>query len=353
MIDLKTHLTELSEAHGPSGYEGGVRDVVRRAWEGLADEVSVDALGSLIAIRRGAGPEPRRRILITTHIDELGLIVTKLDGAFLRVDAIGGIDVRVLLGQPVLVHAEEGPIPGLVGSRPPHVLPAEERKRYPAMHEFVVDTGLPARQLAQRVRVGDVITFDQPLSALKNGRMAGKALDNRASVAALTLCLQELTARAHQWDVVAAATVQEEETLGGGKTVAWRIRPDAAIVVDVTFGASNNMSEADGAYKLGEGPTLCIGPVYHVSLFKMIEEAARAMEIPLHTEPEPRGRGTETWAVQVSRDGVPTACIGIPLRNMHSPVEVVALRDIERVGRLMAGFIAGLDDTTPGRLALD
>jgi len=147
--------------------------------------------------------------------------------------------------------------------------------------------------------------------------------------------------------------VQEEVTLGGGKTVAWRVKPDLAIVVDVTFAVGNGVSETDGAYKLGEGPTLSIGPAYHVRLFEMIEETAKALEIALHVDPEPTGRGTETWAVQVSRDGVPTALLGIPVRNMHSPVEVVALRDIERVGRLMAGVIASLDDTTLDRLALE
>ncbi len=353
MIDLKTHLTELCEAHGPSGYEARVREIVRQTWEGLADELHTDTLGSLIATRYGTGPEPRRRILITTHMDELGLIVTKLDGAFLRVDEVGGVDVRVLLSQPVLVHAQDGPIPGIIGSRPPHVLPAEERKRYPAMHELVVDTGLSERQLSQRIRVGDVITFDQPMTPLKNGCMAGKALDNRASVAALTLCLQELTTREHRWDVVAAATVQEEETLGGGKTVAWRIKPDLAIVVDVTFGVGSSVSESDGAFKLGEGPTLAIGPTFHPRLFEMIQETAKAIEVALTVEPVERAGGTEAFAVQVSRDGIPTALLSVPLRNMHSPVEVVALRDIERAGRLMAGFIAGLDDATLDKLTLE
>ncbi len=353
MIDLKTHLTELCEAHGPSGYEAGVREIVRQTWEGLADELHTDTLGSLIATRHGTGPEPRRRILITTHMDELGLIVTKLDGAFLRVDEVGGVDVRVLLSQPVLVHAQDGPIPGIIGSRPPHVLPAEERKRYPAMHELVVDTGLSERQLSQRIRVGDVITFDQPMTPLKNGCMAGKALDNRASVAALTLCLQELTTREHRWDVVAAATVQEEETLGGGKTVAWRIKPDLAIVVDVTFGVGSSVSESDGAFKLGEGPTLAIGPTFHPRLFEMIQETAKAIEVALTVEPVERAGGTEAFAVQVSRDGIPTALLSVPLRNMHSPVEVVALRDIERAGRLMAGFSAGLDDATLDKLTLE
>jgi endoglucanase len=259
----------------------------------------------------------------------------------------------VLLGQPVLVHGQEETIPGLIGSRPPHVLPLEERKRYPAMHEFVVDTGISARRLAERVRVGDVITFDQPMIKLQNGRMAGKALDNRASVAALSLCLQELATREHQWDTVAAATVQEEVGLRGGRTVAWRIHSDLAIVVDVTFATGTSVSESDGAFGLGKGPTLAIGPTFHPRLFEMIQETAKALEITLHIEPLERASGTEVAAVQVSRDGIPTALLSIPLRNMHSPVEVVAPRDIERVARLMAGFIAGLNDKTLDRLALD
>lgn len=350
-MDLSQLLSELSAAPGISGYEAPVRDVIRAAWEGLADEFTVDGLGTLLATRQGSGAEPRRRILVTAHMDEIGLMVTRIEGDFLRVTNVGGIDRRVLLSQPVIVHGTR-PIPGLIGSRPPHVLPAAERKKYPGFDDIVIDTGLREAELRELVKIGTPVTFDLTPIELNNGAITGKAMDNRASVAALTQLLHNLQGRAHQWDVLAAATVQEEVTLGGGRTIAWRTQPDLAIVIDTGWAIGTGVGEDDG-FKLGEGPTLLIGPNAHPKLFHLIREKAEALEIALHAEPIPRHSGTEGWEVQVSRDGVPTAIISIPIRNMHTPVEMVSLKDIRRVARLVAEFIGDLDETTLDRLALD
>lgn len=350
-MDLEQHLIELAEAPGVSGYEAPVRELVRAAWDGLADDYSVDALGTLLATKRGSGPAPRRRVLVTAHMDEIGLMVTRVEGAFLRFTEVGGIDRRVLLSQPVIVHGER-PLPGLIGSRPPHVLSAEERKGYPEIQNMVIDTGLSARQLEKLVPVGAPVTFAQKAAALDEGVICCKALDNRASMAALTLILHALQGRAHRWDVLAAATVQEEVGLGGGRTIAWRTQPDLAIVIDTGWALGNGVSEDDG-FKLGDGPTLVIGPNAHPKLFDMVRAKAKELEIKLHPEPAPRSSGTEAWAVQVSRDGVPCAILSIPIRNMHTPVEIVALKDIERVARLVAEFICDLDDATLNKLALD
>lgn len=350
-MDLAKHLVGLSEAPGISGHEWPVRETIRAAWEGLADAFEVDRLGTLLATRHGNGETPRRRVLVTAHMDEIGLMVTRVEGAFLRVTNVGGIDRRVLLSQPVVVHGEES-LPGLIGSRPPHVLPASERSQYPAMDDLVVDTGLDEETLTRLVPIGTPITFAQEPVKLGNDLISAKALDNRASVAALTGLLDELQDRAHAWDVLIAATVQEEVTLGGGQTIAWRVRPDIAIVVDVTFGTGSGVGEDDG-FKLGEGPSIVIGPNAHPKLFDMLREKAEQLDIDLHPEPAPRSSGTEAWPIQVSRDGVPTAILGIPIRNMHTPVEIVALKDIRRVVRLIAAFVGDLDETTLGKLALD
>jgi len=350
-MDLERHLIELCKAPGLSGYEAPVREVMRAAWEGLADDFTVDSLGTLIATRRGSGPEPRRRVLVTAHMDEIGLMVTRIEGSFLRVTAVGGIDRRVLLSQPVVVHGER-PLPGLIGSRPPHVLPPDQRSKYPEMEDLVIDTGLPARQLARLVKIGDPVTFASEAGALGDGLLCAKALDNRASCAALTRILHALQGRTHRWDVLVAATVQEEETLGGGQTVAWRTQPDIAIVIDVTYGVGNGVSEDEG-FKLGEGPSLVLGPNAHPRLFDLVRQKAEQIEIKVHPETAPRSSGTEAWAIQVSRDGVPCAILGIPLRNMHMPVEIVALKDIERVARLVVELIVDLDDTTLDKLSLD
>lgn len=351
MTDLEQHLGELSAAPGLSGYEASVREVIREVWEPLADEVTVDRIGTLLATRYGSGEEPPRRILVTGHMDEIGLMVTRIEGDFLRVTNVGGIDRRILLSQPVIVHGER-PLPGLIGSRPPHVLPAEERNQYPEMDDLVVDTGLHGDELKELVNIGAPVTFDLQTEKLGNGIVTGKAMDNRASVAALTQLLRELQIRSHSWDVLVAATVQEEVTLGGGKTIAWRTEPDLAIVIDTGWATGNGVNEDDG-FKLGGGPTLVIGPNAHPKLFDMLRKKAEQLEIDVHPEAAPRSSGTEAWEVQISRDGIPTAVLSIPIRNMHTPVEMVTLKDIRRTARLVAEFISDLDGETLAKLSLD
>jgi endoglucanase len=350
-MDLEKHLIELSEAPGVSGYEAATREIVRRAWDGLADEYSVDGLGTLLAVRRGRGKAPRKRVLVTGHMDEIGLMVTRIEGEYLRFTNVGGIDRRVLISQPVVVHGTRD-LPGLIGSRAPHLLPADERSRYPAYDDLVIDTGLSAAQLRRLVRIGAPITFAQKAARLADGSICGKAMDNRSSVATLTLLLHELQTRSHTWDVLVAATVLEEVGLIGGQTIAWRTQPDIAIVIDTNWATGNGVGEDEG-FKLGGGPTLIIGPNAHPRLFNLIMDRAKALEIDVHPEAAPRHSGTEAWAIQVSRDGVPAAILSIPIRNMHMPVEIVDPKDIERVARLVAEFITSLDDQTLDKLALD
>ena len=349
-MNLEQHLMTLSEAAGISGYEAPVWAIIEDAWDELADDLTVDRLGTLLATRSGTNGTPRRKILVTAHMDEIGLMVTRIEDEFLRVSSVGGIDKRVLLSQPVIVHGNE-PIPGLIGSRPPHVLAASERNSYPGYDDLVIDTGYGNRKLKQSVPIGSPVTFAQPAVKLASDVISGKAMDNRASIACMTQLLTELQTRAHGWDVLVAATVQEEVTLGGGRTVAWRTQPDLAIIVDTTWATGNGVGEDDG-FKLGGGPSIAIGPNAHPKLFDLLRSKARTLEIDLHPEPLPRSSGTEAWAVQVTRDGVPCAILSIPIRNMHTPVEIVDLKDIRRVARLIAAFIVDLDDSTLDRIAL-
>ncbi|MFO7321101.1 MAG: M42 family metallopeptidase [Chloroflexota bacterium] len=342
MFDLKAHLKSLVEAHAPSGHEGPVRDLVREAWTGLVDSFEQDGLGSLIGIKRGTqSAEPRRKIMVAAHMDEIGLMVRDVVDGFLYVHRISGVDNRVMLAQPVLVHGRK-PLPGVVAATPPHLLKPEDRTKYPAFDELIVDVGLPAEEVAALVRIGDLITPDVPMVELLNGRLAAKAFDDRACVAALTECLHTLSGMYHQWDVVAVATVQEENGLNGARTATYHVQPDIAIALDVTFAPQPGV-DADETCEIGGGPGLGIGPNFHPKLVERIRETARRHEIKLQDDVIPGASGTDAWAIQIARDGVPTALLEIPLRSMHSPVEMVDLRDIERLGRLLAHFIAALD----------
>jgi endoglucanase len=350
-MDYQKHLIDFSTVPGVSGYEEPVRSAVRKAWQGLADEFTVDALGSLIATRKGSGKQPRKRLLVTGHMDEIGLMVTRVDGDFLRVARVGGTDRRILLSQPVIVHAQK-PIRGLIGSRPPHVLGEAERKKFPDFEDVVIDTGLTGSELKRRVPVGTVVSFDIQAVSLNSDLVTGKAMDNRAATTALTGLLHELQGRTCQWDVLVASTVQEEVTLGGGETVAWRTMPDLCIVIDTGWALGVGVSDEHG-FPLGEGPTLTMGPNAHPKLFDMLMDKANELEIPLATEPFPGSPGAESWVTQVSRDGIPSVLLSIPIRNMHSPVEIVSAKDVERAARLIAGFAVSLDDETLDKLALD
>ncbi len=343
MFDLKNHLKTLVEAHAPSGHEAPLQAIVREAWTGLVDRFETDKLGSLISIKNGtpAKDSPRRKIMLAAHVDEIGMMVRDIVDGFIYVHRISGVDNRVMLAQPVLVHGKRA-LPGIVAAVPPHLLTEEMRKKYPSFDELVVDVGLPADEVNQLVQIGDLITVDVPMMELMGKRVAGKAMDDRACVAAVTACLHHLQTMKHVWDVYAVATVQEETGLRGAAVSAHLIQPDVAIALDVTFAPQPGVNN-DVTNEMGGGPGIGIGPNFHPKLFDRIKEVAQANEIKIQNDIIPGASGTDAWTIQVALEGIPTALLEIPLRSMHSPVETIDLRDVERCGRLLALFIASLD----------
>lgn len=189
------------------------------------------------------------------------------------------------------------------------------------------------------------MSFAQEALELGEETLAGHSLDNRASVAAVTHCLELLQGRSHSWDVWAVASVQEEETLGGALTSAFQLQPELAVAIDVTFARSPGANDYR-TFPLGEGPTLGWGPNIHPFLHKRFKELAEQLEIPHAVEVMPRHSGTDAYALQVAAAGLPAMVVSIPLRYMHTPVELVMLKDIRRAGRLLAEFIARLEPDT-------
>jgi endoglucanase len=273
-------------------------------------------------------------------MDAIGMMVTAVKDGFLRFTEIGGLDPRILPGQLVTVHGRED-LPGMVVQPPSSLLPPEEREGPVQMDRLFIDTGLPPRDLERKVRVGDLVSFAQSPLETAGDTLTGHSLDNRASVAVVTLCLDLLQNRPHPWDVWAVASSQEEETLGGALTSAFQLRPAMAIVIDVTF-ASSPGSPSHKTFPLGKGPTIGWGPNMHPYLFKTLKQLAERLEIPVTIEANPRHSGTDAFAIQAVSEGIPCAVIGIPLRYMHTPVEMVSIKDITRAGRLLAEFITGL-----------
>jgi endoglucanase len=230
----------------------------------------------------------------------------------------------------------------VVAIPPALTLPEDKRKGPTALNQLIVDVGLPARTVGDLVKVGDLVSFDTQPVELAGETLSGHTLDNRASVAALTVCLQELQRLQHGWDVWAVATVQEEETLGGAATSAFHLRPSLAVAIDVTH-AKGPGAESWQTVALGKGPAIGWGANLHPFLHKRMEELARKLEIPFCVDLAPEHSGTDAHAMQVAREGIPTMLLSIPLRYMHTPVELIAVKDVQRVGRLLAEFIAGLE----------
>ena len=350
MVDSRAFLRSLSEAIGVSGYEANVARLVATEFGKYADEVTTDRLGSIVALARGSGMEPRRRIMLAGHVDEIGLLVTKIEGEFLRFGQIGGVDVRVLPGQEVIVLGRRQ-LQGVIASRPPHVLSPAERSKVTPQDKLFVDCGQTADELKEAVRVGDMIVVAREFTELQGDYVAGRAFDDRTAVVVINECLKHLRSLRHAWDVYGVATVQEEVGLIGAMTGAYALRPDLAVAIDVTHGS---MLEGEPrTLPLGKGPTIVIGPNAHPKFGAFLKKAAAELEIPFQIEPAPGPTGTDGWALQVAREGVPTAIVGIPLRYMHTSVETANIKDIERAGRWLAEAIARLSDTTLQEFAFD
>ena len=344
MTDILPFLKSLLSVSGLSGYEAPVANLIQEKWTPLVDEINVSRVGSLHGLKRGTGKSPRPSLMIATHMDAIGMRVSKIVDGFLHITHVGGIDVRVLPGAEVTVHASgsEEELPAIITLPPARFLPESAGDKI-LMEYLLVDTGLLPREVERRVHVGDLVSFANEPLELAGEVLSGHSVDNRASVAALTVCLQELQNKPHIWDIWAVATVQEETSLLGASTSAFELRPQMAIVVDGSFakgpGASGWQTSA-----MGKGVGLCIGPNMHPFLHKTFKELAERLEIPWFLDVTVSHSGTDAFAIQVTADGIPTALVEFPIRYMHTPVESVALKDIQRTGRLLAEFIASIEE---------
>jgi putative aminopeptidase FrvX len=345
-------LRELLRVPGPSGYE----QAAAAAWleaAGRFAEVETDTVGTPIARvarRRGSRGEARRLVFMG-HIDEIGLIVTHIDDdGFLWFGEVGGWDAQILVGQRVVIDTRGGPVRGVVGKKPIHLLRGEEAKKVAEVRELHIDIGArDGEQARERVRVGDVAVIDAEPVDLLGGRLTSRALDNRiGSYVALEAARLVAEAGGCAWELVAVAAVQEETTFGGSRTSAFSLAPDAAIVLDVTHATDAPGIEVKraGAHALGSGAAIGRGSFLNPAVFELLHDTAEAERIPFTIEASGRATGTDADAVHLSRGGVPTGLVSIPVRYMHSPVELVELDDVQASARLLAGFAARLSART-------
>lgn len=346
MTDILPFLKSILSVSGLSGHEAPVAALIEQKWTPLVNTLTRSKLGSLHALKTGSGSDksPRPSVMIATHMDAIGLMVSRIVDGFLYVAAIGGVDSRVLPGTTVTVHASSGQeLYGVVVMPPANLLPDGEGGGAIALKYLFIETGLNASEVTKKVRVGDLVSFNAEPVEMSGGCVSGHSLDNRASVAALTICLEELQSKSHSWDVWALASVQEEVTYAGAYTSTFEIRPTIAIAMDVTFGKGTGANDHT-AFPLGKGITLGVGASIHPFLHKRFKEVADRVEIPVESEAVPGASYTDADAMQLTAEGIPTMVLSIPLRYMHTPVEVVAIKDIQRAGRLLAEFISSLEE---------
>jgi putative aminopeptidase FrvX len=345
-------LRSLLTATGPSGYETAPAAVFRDAAGAFAD-VSADVMGSSWARVKGTGDGPT--LAIVGHIDEIGLIVTHIDDdGFLRFTGVGGWDTQILVGQRLEITTRDGVLPGVIGKKPIHLLKDDERKKVAEVKELHIDIGAKDGDEARgMVRVGDVAVIAAEPVDLPNGRAVSRSMDNRlgcyVAYEAARLVAEQGGAAG---DVVAVAAVQEETTFGGSATTAYALRPDLAIIVDVTHATDAPGIDVNelGSHALGTGPVIERGTNMNPRVTELLCDAAEADGIPYTLAASARSTGTDVDAMHLSRGGVPCGLVGLPLRYMHSPVEMVDLEDIANSARLIAAAAMRLPaDATFGR----
>ncbi|MCX7921791.1 MAG: M42 family metallopeptidase [Clostridia bacterium] len=347
-MDCISLIKQLSTYPAISGNEKNLSQFIKQLFQEYCDTVEVDQFYNVKGIMRGENSNAKK-VMITAHMDEIGFLVKSIDErGFIKFANIGGIDSRILLAQEVVIHGKKDII-GVIGAKPPHLLTVEEVKKAVSKDELSIDTGMKAEEVKKYISVGDIITLMSEPVALNEYRLSSKSLDNKAGVVALLGIMKELSVLKHQSDIYFVATTQEETELTGAITTAYKIQPDIAIVVDVCHG---DMPEApkDEIYTLGKGPSVGVGPILHSKLSKKIIDIAKEQGIPYQIDVEPGDTGTEAWATQVSRNGIPTALISIPLRYMHTAVETIDIRDINNTARLIARFVAIKEEELEGVL---
>jgi putative aminopeptidase FrvX len=335
-------LDKLLRAGAPSGYEGPAAEVWREAASFAA--LSSDGIGSSIARVGEASP----LLAVVGHIDEIGLVVTHVDdNGFLWFAPIGGWDPQILVGQRVEVRGKDGLVPGVVGRKPIHLLEPDQRKKVVELKSMHIDIGAASREEAEDlVRVGDPVVIAAEPVAVAGERLVSRSMDNRlGAYVALESLRRCAEGKGPGGSFAAVAAVQEEIGLFGARTAAFQVRPDVAIAVDVTHATdAPGVDEKEiGSHPFGSGPAIGRGSTLSPKVFELLVETAEAEGIDYSISASGRGTSTDADVLQISRAGIPTGLVSIPLRYMHSPVEMVDLRDVEAVVELLSAFASRLD----------
>ncbi|HOO53136.1 MAG TPA: M42 family metallopeptidase [Methanothrix sp.] len=338
MSEIQRLLERLSNAHGISGREGSIQEIIGEEIGPLVDEIRIDNLGNLVATKKGEQPS----VMVAAHMDEIGLMTKYVDEkGFIRFVTIGGWFDQTLLNQRVIIHADSGPICGVIGSKPPHVMKPDDRKKPIEIKDMFVDAGCADLDEAKAlgIKPGTPMSIDRTFTTLAGDRVTGKALDNRAGVVMMIEALKRTRSTS---TIYAVGTVQEEVGLKGARTSAFELRPDVALATDVTIpGDHPGIEKKDSNLEIGKGPVITIadasgrGLIASEKVVDWLAETAREFEIEVQMDVSGGGT-TDATAIQLTREGIHTGLISVATRYIHSPVEVLSIKDLDACAELIA-----------------
>ena len=340
-MSLKENLEKLSNACGVTGREEEVRNLMTKLMKPYVDEIVVDKLENIIAIKKGA--KSSLKVMLAAHMDEVGLMVKTISKeGFLQFTKMGGIDDRILLAQKVIVHTRKGPLHGIIGSKPPHIQKEAERKKVITYDELFIDIGAESRENANAmgVKIGDPVAFDVKYAKIGKNVAIGKAFDDRVGCAVMIETLKQVGKT--NCTICAVGTVQEEVGLRGAATAAFGVDPDVGIALDVTVaGDVPGVREFDTSVKMGKGPTLTVadsGLITHPKVLRLLLDVAEENKIAYQLETGLPG-STDAARISLTRQGVPSGTVSVATRYIHSPVGMLNLKDAENAAKLTAAAI--------------
>jgi endoglucanase len=336
-------IKRLSEAHGVPGCEDEVRSIIKNELKDVCI-IEQDVMGNLVAKKEGGD----KKIMLAAHMDEIGLMVRHIDdNGFLKFITLGGFFDQTILNQSVFVHTKKGPIPGVIGSKPPHLMEAKEKEKVIKTKDMLIDVGGGDAKTAKKlgVTVGDYVTFDVSFRELKNGLVTGKAFDNRLGCAIMVEVMKKIRT---DHTIYAVGTVQEEVGLKGARTSAYTLEPDVALALDVApAGDFPGTKPEESRIKINQGPVITVadgkgrGIITHPKIRDSLVDTAKKTKIPYQLEVG-EGGTTDATAIQLTRGGVLSGVVSIPTRYIHTPVEVASYKDIQNTVNLVRSYIESL-----------
>ena len=343
-MEVLTYLQQVSQLLGPSGHELETSAWLAEKFRPLCDEVRIDALHNVIALKKGTRKRGQKpiRVMLSAHQDEIALMVTDIlpDGT-LRLGQVGGVDPRILPASQVLVHGRKVLV-GVVGAKPPHLMtPGEAEKNY-NRDDLFVDVGLPADKVRAQVNIGDLVTLRGETLPLLNGQTAGKTMDDRACAGMMLVAAEQLQNVKHEADIYFVCSTQEEVGAYGAWVSAFGIDPDLAVAIDVTH-APIPGSRPNTTVPL-DAPAVTYGAYIQPKLLERLKDTAKRHHVSYNLEPAHRSTGTDLDEIGVARDGIPGVLVDLPLRYMHTSVEVIDMNALTEGGRLLAAFVGELTE---------